>query len=111
MDFNLNLAREFSCLNWRFALASISSSDVMEWQRYFSCHHFNYERANINAAMIASTNWNVTASSAGIKLDSAMSISDFLPMSSFKYTDKYKDDDELINAGISMGALRIEPDL
>ena len=90
------------------ALSLISSSDVVTWQRYFSERQFTHDRENINAAMIASSNWNITASSSGIKLDNPACISDFLP--SARSENKLKTDDELIDQGLSMGALRIDRD-
>nr|WP_226980085.1 phage tail assembly protein T [Vibrio navarrensis] len=101
------MAREFKVLCWRTALASISGEMVVEWQTYFAKNGFTHEMDNWRHAVACAANWNVTAMSAGIKLESPISYRDFLPNQEPEEPREYTDE-ELMAMGASAGGMRFE---
>ncbi|UTV29001.1 phage tail assembly protein T [Photobacterium atrarenae] len=89
-------------------LASISAETVLEWRRYFVEHGFTHEMDNWRAAMATAANWNVTALSAGIKMDEPMSLKNFLPSTGEPEPPREYTDDELMDLGASAGGMRFE---
>lgn len=86
-------------------LKNISAETLIEWQSFFMLEGFTADMDNWRYAMTCAANWNVTALSAGIKLDKPIECSDFLPnIESLKeFTD-----DELMALGAEAGGMRFE---
>lgn len=103
----MKLAREFGHVCWRSMLASISAETVLEWQSFFIYEGYQADMDNWRYAMTNASNWNVTAMSAGIKLDNPSVPSDFLPS---KEPPKEFNDDELMALGAEAGGMRFDPD-
>ncbi len=59
-------------------------------------------------AAACAANWNITAMSAGIKLDSPMTYRDFLPNHGEPEQPREYTDDELMAMGESAGGMRFE---
>ncbi|EJE4180234.1 TPA: phage tail protein [Vibrio parahaemolyticus] len=102
------MAREFGVICWRTALASISGEQVVEWREHFSKHGFTHHMENLRFAVACASNWNVTAMSAGIKLDPPMSYQDFLPTQGEPEQTREYSDEELMAKGASAGGTRFE---
>ena len=93
---------------WRTALASISGQMVVEWQEHFAKNGFTHQMDNWRFAVACAANWNVTAMSAGIKLDPPISYRDFLPTTGEPQQSQEHTDDELMAMGESAGGMRFE---
>lgn len=102
----MKLAREFGLVCWRSLLASVSAETVIEWREHFGEHGFTSDMDNWRTALICSSNWNVTAMSAGIKLDEPITVAQFLP--SDRILEVEPDDDVLMAMGESAGGMRFE---
>lgn len=63
---------------------------------------------NWRFAVTCAANWNVTAMSAGIKLDPPISYRDFLPSQGEPEEPREYNDDELMAMGESAGGMRFE---
>ncbi len=80
----------------------------MEWQNHFAKHGFTHQMEELRFAIACASNWNVTAMSAGIKLEQPMSYQDFMPnQGEPENTDEYTDE-ELMAMGESAGGMRFE---
>jgi len=95
----LLLAHEFQQISWRKALASISSSELNDWKKYFYEKGFRYEMDNWRMGSICASIWNVT-----LKKDEWLS-----PDTFYKVPEPVeKTEDELIAAGSMIpGGIRI----
>lgn len=71
----MHFAVEFSEACWRTLYDRISYETVLEWKQFFSKNPFKSHRSDIQTGIIASTAWNASALSTGVK---AMSVSDFM---------------------------------
>ncbi|MDN3696791.1 phage tail assembly protein T [Vibrio cortegadensis] len=104
----MDLAREFGQVCWRTMLASMSGETVLEWQEHFTKHGFTRDMDNWRFAVLCAANWNVTAMSAGIKLDPPVSYRDWLPNTGEPEETREYDDEELMAMGESAGGMRFE---
>ncbi|HHC7311877.1 TPA: phage tail protein [Vibrio campbellii] len=81
---------------------------VVEWQEHFAKNGFTHHMDNWRFAVTCAANWNVTAMSAGIKLDQPISYRDFLPTTGEPEPSREQTDDELMEMGSSAGGMRFE---
>lgn len=81
---------------------------VVEWQEHFAKNGFTHHMDNWRFAVTCAANWNVTAMSAGIKLDQPISYRDFLPTTGEQEPSREQTDDELMEMGSSAGGMRFE---
>lgn len=83
----------------------------MEWRERFLEIGFTHDMDNWRSAMIASTIWNSTFSSAGIKLNPPASVKDFLPSISSDEEFQEPSDKQLMEQASSAGGMRFEPSI
>ncbi|MBV1842705.1 phage tail assembly protein T [Photobacterium ganghwense] len=89
-------------------LATISAETLLEWREYYAEHGFAHQMDNWRFATATAANWNITAMSAGVKMDTPVSPSDFLPSTGDPEPPRELTDEELMDLGASAGGMRFE---